>query len=182
MFERLRAAINAALDAATPPPDLRQLAGQMQQAVIDLRAAVVKMRQDYLATQQQLQAERQARDDSDRRGKLAADIKDQETVSVAEKFVAKHNERIGVLEQKLAAQTAELGLAERELADMTAQLKRVATERPQAAAAWRDIEAAGGTRPETDMRDELLKGQMDRVAREKEAEDQLQALKKKMGK
>lgn len=154
----------------------------MHQAVIDLRAAVIKMRQDYLATQQQLQVERQARDDAERRGKLAADIKDQETVSVAEKFVAKHNERIGVLEQKLAAQTAELGLAERELADMTAQLKRIERERPQAAAAWRDIEAAGGTRPETDVRDDVLRGQMDRVAREAEAEEQLKALKRKMGK
>lgn len=154
----------------------------MHQAVIDLRAAVGKMRQDYLVTQQQLQAERQARDDADRRGKLAAGIQDQETVAVAERFVAKHTERLAVLEQKLAAQTAELGLAERELADMTEQLKRVDRERPQAAAAWRNIEAAGGTRPETDVRDDLLRGQMDRVAREAEAEEQLKALKRKMGK
>ena len=182
MFERLRAAINAALDAATPPPDLRELSGQMHRAVVDLRAAVIKMRQDYLTTQQQLQAERQARDDADRRGKLAAGIQDRETASVAERFVAKHDERLGVLEQKLAAQTAELGLAERELADMTAQLKRLVTERPQAAAAWRDIEAAGGTRPETDVRDDVLRGQMDRVVREAEAEEQLKALKRKMGK
>ena len=183
MFERLRAAINAALDAATPPPDLRELSGQMRQAVIELRAAVVKMRQDYLVTQQHIATEKQALDDADRRGKLAAGIQDQETVTVAEQFVARHSERVAVLEQKLAAQTAELGLAERELAGMTEQLKRLEKERPQAAAAaWRNIEAAGGVRPETDVADELIKAEMNRVEREAVAEEQLKALKKKMGK
>ena len=183
MFERLRAAINAALDAATPPPDLGQLSGQMRQAVVELRSAVIKMRQDYLATQQQIVAEKAAREDAERRGKLAAGINDRETVEVAERFAAKHAERVQVLEQKLAAQTAELGLSERELAEMTAQLKRLDTERPQAAdAAWRHVEAAGGARPETDLEGELIKGQMDRAAREATAEEQLRALKKKMGK
>ncbi|MSR06620.1 MAG: hypothetical protein EXR93_06085 [Gemmatimonadetes bacterium] len=183
MFERLRAAINAALDAATPPPDLSELSGQMRQAVVELRSAVIKMRQDYLVTQQHITAETQALEDADRRGKLAAGINDHDTATIAEQFVAKHAERVAVLEQKLAAQTAELGLSERELAGMTEQLKRLEKERPQASSsAWRNIEAAGGTRPETDLADELVKGQIDRVAKEATAEEQLKALKKRMGK
>jgi len=183
VFERLRAAINAALEAATPPPNLRDLAGQMRQAVVEMRAAVAKMRQDRAATERQLAAERQQQEDAERRGKLAADIGDRETVVVAQKFGAKHAERVAVLDSKLNAQRAELALAERELEDMTTQMKTLAgSTGGSAAGAWRDLEAAGGVRPETDLADELLKAQVDRAARERAAEQQLKELKKKMGK
>ena len=188
MFERLRAAIHAALEAATPPPNLRDLAGQMRQAVVDMRASVAKMRQDVTVTERQLAAERQQYQDAERRGKMAAGIGDQETVGVAEKFARKHAERVSVLEAKLGAQRAELSLADRELAEMTDQLKALDRERPAGTAAgstsgaWRDLEAAGGVRPETDPADELLRSQVDRAARERTAEEQLKELKKKMGK
>jgi hypothetical protein len=99
--------------------------------------------------------------------------------------VARHGDRIAVLEQKQAAQQAELGLAERELADMMGQLQ--ALDRRRAAGsgaerAWRDIEAAGGSRPDTDLQDELLRARMDRQSREAMADEQLRELKKKMGK
>ncbi len=48
--------------------------------------------------------------------------------------------------------------------------------------AWRDLQAAGGARPGTDVRDELLKSEMERAAREAAAERQLKELKKKMKK
>jgi hypothetical protein len=182
VFERLRAAIDAALAAATPVQDLRDLTGQMRQAVIEIKSAVGKMREDLPATERQLEAERRNRDDAVRRGQLARGIGDQETVEVAERFAAKHTERVQMLEQKLAAQRSELGLAERELSEMTERLKTVERERPSAGRAWREIESAGGARPETDLADELLKGTMDRSAREAAAEAQLRELKKKMGK
>jgi len=183
VFERLRAAIDAALAAHTPSQNLRDLAGQMRQAVIELRAAVAKMREDLAGTERQLALERRNREDAERRGKLAGGIGDRETVDVAERFAAKHAERVRVLEQKLSAQQAELALTERELEEMTQRLREA--DRPGSGAAnraWRDIEAAGGTRPETDLADELLKSKMDRQARESAAEDQLRELKKKMGK
>src|SRR5580765_3374736 len=46
VFERLRAALDAALAAATPGQDLRDLAGQLSGAVIELKSAVGKMRED----------------------------------------------------------------------------------------------------------------------------------------
>ena len=185
MFERLRAAISAALEAATPPPNLRDLVGQMRQAVVELRASIAGMRQALEATGQQLAAERRSRAEAERRGRLAAEIKDQETVGVAERFVGRHAERIGVLESKLASQQAELALTERELDEMTEQFRALERERSGGrgtAGAWRDLEAAGGVRPETDLADELLRGQVDRAAREAAAEQQLRELKKKMGK
>jgi len=180
MFERLRDAINAALDAATGPPDSREVLSGMRDAVIEARAALEGMKQGVVKTEQRLTLERRQLEDAERRGRMARGIDDQETVDVAELFTAKHRERVEVLEDKLEAQRAELALAERELAEMKGQLKKAAGS-SHAETAWREIEAAGGVRPETDVGDELLRSQMDRAAREAEAEAKLDALKKKMG-
>lgn len=187
MFERLRDAINAALDAASPG-DPRAAVPMMREAVIQARAAIEAMRQGLQQTEQRLGHERAQLADAERRGRLASGIQDRETVEVAERFAAKHRERVEILERKLDAQRGELVLAEREYAEMKAQLVEAERQRPAADAArsvesaWRDLEAAGGTRPETDVKDELLRSQMDRSAREARAEEQLQELKRKMGK
>lgn len=180
MFERLKDAINAALDAATGPPDAREKVSRMRDAVIEARAALEAMRQGVAKSEQQLAAERQHLADAERRGRMAAQIGDQETADVAQQFAVKHGERVGVLEDKLQAQRAELALAERELDGMKSQLKKAA-DSGGVESAWREIEAAGGVRPDTDVKDELLRSQLDRAAKEAEAEARLDALKKKMG-
>lgn len=188
MFERLRDALRAALDAATPPADLRDLAGQMREAVVDAKVAVREVREAVQRTEVELAAERGRRADAERRGRLAGEIQDAETVEVASRFVAKHQERIAMLEKKLAAQHEELALAERELGDMQTQLQ--AADKNRAAMggersteeAWREIQRAGGTRPGVDPEDDLLKSQMDRAQREAAADRQLDDLKKKLRK
>jgi hypothetical protein len=188
VFERLRDAVRAALDAATPPGNLRDLARQMREAVVDAKVAVQEMRAAVARTELELTAEGQRLADAERRGRLAAEIQDQETVQVAERFTARHRERVGVLERKLAAQREELALAERDLGEMQSQLKAADRDRPAGAGessaerAWRDIQAAGGTRPDVDLQNELLKHDIDRVAREHAADEQLDLLKKKLGK
>ncbi len=188
MFERLRDAFRAALDAAAPPGDLRELARQMREAVTAARVGVEEIRVAVARTDAELTVERQRLGDAERRGRLAGEIQDGETVAVAERFAAKHRERVGVLERKLAAQREELALAERELAEMQAQLKTAERSRPAVEAersterAWRDVQAAGGARPGMDLQDELLKSEMDRAAREAAAQKQLDELKKKMRK
>jgi hypothetical protein len=188
VFERLRDAFKAALEAATPPGDLRDLAHQMREAVTAARVAVAEMREALGRTEGELTLERQRLADAERRGRLAGEIQDQETVTVAERFAGKHRERVAVLERKLAAQREELALAERELGEMQAQLKHADRNRPATEAerstdrAWRDVQAAGGARPGMDLQDELLKGEMDRAAREAAAQKQLEELKKKMRK
>lgn len=188
MFERLRAAINAALDAAAPREDEGARMRQMREAVLAARAALEAMRDGIARTERELTVERQRLTDAERRGRLAAGIQDRDTVDVAEAFAVKHRERVTVLERKLEAQRAELTLAERELGEMKASLKDAERRRPAAEAArsldaaWRDLEAAGGARPETDVADELLRARLDRQARDALAEEQLQALKRRMGK
>jgi hypothetical protein len=177
----LRDAFRAALDAASTP-DLRSLARQMREAVVDAKVAVQEIQEAVARTERELAAERQRLADAERRGRLAGEIQDQETVAVAKRFAAKHGERIGVLERKLAAEREELALTQRELDDMQAQLKAAGTAQPSTEKAWRDLEEAGGAREGTDIRDELLKSDMDRAAREAAAARQLEELKKKMGK
>ena len=188
LFERLRDAFRAALDAATPPGDLRDLARQMREAVVEAKVAVQEMREALVRTEGELTLERQRLADAERRGRLAGEIQDQETVAVAERFAAKHRERVGVLERKLAAQREEVALAERDLVEMQGQLRSAGHDRPATEGersterAWREVQSAGGARPGMDLKDELLKAEMDRAAREAAAQQQLEALKKKMRK
>jgi len=154
----------------------------MREAVVDAKVAVAEVQEAIARTEREVSGERQRLADAERRGRLAGEIQDQETVAIAERFAAKHRERLGVLERKLAAQREELGLAQRELDDMQGQLKAAAAAQPSAERAWRDIEEAGGAREGTDLQDELLKSDMDRAAREAAAARQLEELKKKMRK
>jgi hypothetical protein len=188
LFERLRDAFRAALEAAAPPGNLRDLARQMREAVVEAKVAVQEMREALARTEGELALERQRLADAERRGRLAAEIQDQETVAVAERFATKHRERVGVLERKLTAQREEVGLAERDLIEMQTQLKSAVRDRPamegerSTERAWRDLQGAGGARPGVDLQDELLKSEMDRAAREAAAQQQLEELKKKMRK
>jgi len=47
--------------------------------------------------------------------------------------------------------------------------------------AWRELEAAGGARPETDAGDALLSAQLDQARRKAAVEEQLAFLKRKLG-
>jgi hypothetical protein len=142
------------------------------------------MRAALAASERELEAERRQLEDAERRGRLAGEIADTETVAIAERFAARHRERAAVLERKLAVQRDELMLAEREVEEVASHLKASRQGGPAAGidAAWRDIEAAGGARPGADVDDELLKARADRAAHEAAAEAQLAYLKKKLGK
>ena len=139
-------------------------------------------------TERRLTLERQQLADAERRGRLAQGIQDTETAEVAERFAATHRERVAVLERKLDAQRQELALAEREFGGMKQQLVDYERSHPadrasaRVESAWRSVEAAGGSRPETDVEGERLRSELDRAAREARADEQLAALKRKMGK
>lgn len=181
MFDRLRAALRAALDAATPPPNVRDLVREMREAVIEMKVAVVGLRETVARSAEALDAERRRLADAERRGRLAGEIQDHETVDVAARFAAKHRERVAVLERKLAAGREELALAERDLTEMRADLMRAQADRPATEAertaerAWREVERRGGLRHDLDV-------ELDRAAREAAADQQLRDLKKRMKK
>jgi hypothetical protein len=175
VFERLRAAVNAALDAATPPPDWRDLRGQLHGAAVEGRAAVLQLREALGRTERELTVERRHLEDALRRGGLAQGIGDQETTDVAQEFVRKHGERVAVLEQKLAAQQAEYALLEREMGEIVARLKEVDL---------RGGTPAEGSRmpPPPELGDDAeLGATLDRAAREADAEARLRELKDRMG-
>ena len=181
MFDRLRAALRAALDAATPPANVRDLTREMREAVIEMKAAVAELRDTLVRTGDELAAERRRLADAERRGRLAGEIQDKDTAAVAARFAAKHRARASVLERKVAAGRDELALAERDLAEMRADLRRAEADRPATEAersaerAWREIERTGGVRPGLDV-------ELDRAAREAEADQQLRELKQRLKK
>jgi hypothetical protein len=141
------------------------------------------MRSALAATERELDLERRRLADAERRGRLAAEVPDTDTVQVAERFAYRHRERVSVLERKLTVQRDELALAEREVAEMLSEYR---TARPGAPfesidAAWRDIEAAGGERPGMNREDDAARADSDQKL--KQAVDaQLAYLKKKLGK
>lgn len=189
MFEGLKARLEKILADHTMPGDPRQRAALLHSALVEAKAAVAAMQDALAATERQLAAERKQLDDAERRGRLAAEIPDPETVRVAEQFAARHRERVVVLEKKLAVQHDELGLARREVEQMTAELRQVRATGTASGgrtasqdAAWRDIENAGGVRPDTDVDGELLKHQISRQQMDAAVQAQLDHLKKKLGK
>ena len=174
VFGRLRAAIDAALAAATPAQDLRDLVLQMRQAVVELKAGAAKLRDDLALTQRHLEVEVRHRNDAERRGLLAEGIGDQDTVEVARQFTAKHAARIEIFEQKLSVQRAELALVERELVEMTDRLR--SADRERSSVRQREAHHRETSEPEA------LRSELDRESREATVEAQLRDLKKKMGK
>lgn len=187
MFQRLRDALERALAAATPPPDLGEIASQMREAVIEQKAGVRLLRDELAKADELLTAERRQLETAQRRRELALGIQDAETVAVADKFIVRHQERVAILVKKVDAQREELALAERDLAEMTTQLQDAARRNPSitsersANAAWNGLGQSGMDRPETDLEGELLKGRMERAAREASADAKLDELKRRMG-
>ena len=184
MFEGLRSRIEQFLAERTAPADARASAILLHQAVVEAKISVSHMRDALVSSERQLAMETKQLEDAERRGRLAGEIPDPETVELAERYAVKHRERVDILVRKIVVQRDELVAAEREVAEMTGQLRsaRQGSGTASAGAAWRDIESAGGARPETDSGGELLRSNLDRAAHEAAADAQLAHLKRKLGK
>ena len=184
MFESLKSRLEQFLADATPPADRGAEASAIRDALVEMKAAVMGLREALAASERDLAAERRQLGDAERRGKLAEDIGDTETAGVARRFVDRHRERAAVLERKVAVQQEELALADREMTELSGQLRAA----PRTAAnesvqqAWRELEAAGGARPGADPGDVLLSAELDRARRRAAVDEQLAYLKKKLGK
>jgi hypothetical protein len=179
MFERLKETLRDALSRASSPQGRAALA-QMREALVQARVGLADLREGVDRTRARLEAERAELDTVRRRGKLAADIDDRETVRIAEQYERKHGERVVVLEKKLAAQQEELTLAEHEIDEMTAQLRAayVGVAPPDAPAPSTVPDPLEEARAESDA----LRRDIDRTARDSAAQRQLDELKRRMGK
>jgi hypothetical protein len=182
VFESLKARLEKLINQYTRP-DPRARAAALREAVLEGKVAIQTMRSAMVTTERELVIERRQLADAERRGRLAADVPDAETVMLAEKFAARHQERVTVLEHKLTVQREELALAEREVEEMVVEFRR-ARSVPGAEsveAAWRDLQAAGGDRPGFDIDEDASQGERDRKLKEA-VEAQLAFLKRKMRK
>jgi hypothetical protein len=182
MFENLKARLDRLLQDHSRS-DPRARAAALREALLEAKVGVNTMRSALAVTEKELLAERRHLADAERRGQLAAEVPDQETVLVAQRFVQRHRERVGVLERKLVVQRDELVLAEREVTEMLSEYRTAKAGRPFESidAAWRHLEAAGGERAGPGLDDE--KTQQDSDQKLKRAiEEQLAFLKKKLGK
>lgn len=99
----------------------------MRDAMVHAKLGVQDLRNGIATTETRLAAERAELDTVRRRLGLAAQIGDNETVAIAERFAAQHAERVAVLESKLMVQQQELTLTERELDEMSSQLRLAAS-------------------------------------------------------
>lgn len=125
MFDDLRASLRELFAARLSPTDRRAALGSMKEALVHARLAVDDLRTGLDAARATLAREEQELETVRRRQGLAADIGDQETVAIAERFAAQHAERVAVLRDKVDVQGRELAITERDYAAMLQEFKRV---------------------------------------------------------
>lgn len=178
-FEDLRARLEQLLGETRRFTDPRAAASGLHGALVETRAALGTLRDALAATERELEAERRQHADARRRGALAADVGDAETVEVAERFTVRHAGRIEVLERKLAVQRDELALVERDHAELT-EAYRTARLGIPADPAPRVTEADLGISPDREI-DELGR-RASRDEMEAAVRAQLDALKSRMRK
>lgn len=183
MFESVKARLEKLFREHSRSDPRAYLAG-LREALLEAKVGVGAMRSALGATERELVIERRQLADAERRGRLAAEVPDAETVLLAERFALRHRERVAVLERKLVVQRDELALAEREVEEMLSQVRagRPGLGADSIAAAWRDLETAGADRPDAAAEDERLRAEADRKLKEQAVEAQLAFLKKKFGK
>ena len=183
MFESVKARLEK-LFRDHSRSDPRAYVAMLREALLEAKVGVATMRSALIVTEQELLVEQRQLADAERRGRLAAEVPDAETVRVADRFALRHRERVAVLERKLVVQRDELALAEREVEEMLAQVKagRPGPGTESIAAAWRDLSSAGGDRPDLAPEEEGLRAEADRKLKEQAVEAQLAFLKNKLGK
>ena len=163
---------------------------RMRDTLVQAKMGLQDLRDGLAKSRQRLEHERRELDTVLRRKKLAEGIADAETVRLAEQYEQLHGERVEVLARKVAAQESELSLAEREVAQMMAELKTASTgalgATPGSAtdAALEELEAELGASDGAPVREEIdaLGRSRARAAREADAAQKLEELKRRMGK
>jgi hypothetical protein len=152
--------------------DSRGFADGLYQAMLDTKVAISQVSEALGRTTRELDGERVRLVDAERRGTLANGIGDQETVDLAQIWIAKHQARVELLERKLAVQQDELAMAERQLEEFNQEYRK----------ARAGIRPGATPPPSDDPEGAQADIALDRHARETLVRDQLAALKKKLGK
>ncbi len=168
--------LRARLDRLLSFQGSRSRAAGLREALIELKVAAGQSRDALATAERELASQQLQLTDAERRGKLAEDIGDAETATIASEFAAKHRERIGLLERKVGVIRDELAFVEREYHDVAAE--------------YQTARHGGGVSPvepppvtdELDQELSSMKARADREALELAVKAQLESLKKKLGK
>jgi hypothetical protein len=199
MFEPLRDALRG-FSARLSHEERRTMTEAMRDALVHAKLGLSDLRASLATTTARLDAERAELATVRRRQGLAAQIDDQETVAIAERFAVQHQERVAMLEVKQMVQQQELSLAEREYEEMSSELRLILSgvapgaRSPEPPAKPADgaadsalddgIIAAGDESTGSPMGNPMgeAPARRTRAEREADAELRLAALKRRMGK
>jgi phage shock protein A len=118
IFRRSVDAFRSELSAREPEDQVAELLSAMRREMVAVRASIPQLEEEAVRLRADLERERSALADTERRRTLAERIGDEETVRIAAEFAGRHRERIQVLEQKIAAADAEVALRRREADEM----------------------------------------------------------------
>ena len=211
MFEPLRDALRG-LSTRLDPDERRTMTQAMRDALVHAKLGLNDLRALLATTNTRLAAERAELETVRRRQGLAAQINDEETVAIAERFASQHQERVLMLETKQMVQQQELSLAERDYEEMSVELRLIKSGVAPGARSKQPGTAFGaaaasvrsdGLPADLDLEDKTAAGvnsvlddpladpltesvasptRRTRVEREADAEQRLAALKRRMGK
>jgi phage shock protein A len=112
-----------------PADQVASLLGAMRREMVEVRAQLPLLEQNYNAAVTELERERVRLDETVRRRGQAERIRDAETVRVATEFEEKHRRRIAVLEDKVRAARAEWELRRDEAQEMMHRYKEADANR-----------------------------------------------------
>ena len=178
-FEELRARMEQLLAEARRFTDPREAASGLHGAMVETKVALGSLRESLEATEREFAAEQRQLADAERRGRMAGEVGDAETVAVAERFVARHAERVTVLERKLAVLRDELAMVERDYAELSNSYRAAKLGvPPDPAPRVSDSDLGMDPTPEFDE----LGRRASREDLDAAVQAQLQALKSKLGK
>ena len=112
-----------------PEDQVAGLLGAMRREMVEVRAQLPLLEQNYHAAVADLERERARLDETVRRRGQAERIADAETVRVATEFEEKHRRRVAVLEDKVRAARAEWELRRDEAQEMMTRYKEADANR-----------------------------------------------------
>jgi phage shock protein A len=112
-----------------PEDQVAGLLGAMRREMVEVRAQLPLLEQNYNAAVAELERERARLDETTRRRGQAERIGDAETVRVATEFEEKHRRRVAVLEDKVRAARAEWELRRDEAQEMMTRYKEADANR-----------------------------------------------------
>lgn len=136
------------------------------------RGALLKLENEIDTARRGAAAERESEQVCRRREGLAAAIGDEETARIAADYAVRHGERAGVLERKVEVLAAERTLLERDIEGMA---EAVAAAEPPSGSPGGDH----GLLDDDEAR-EWERRRLDRMQRERDADQRLEELKRRM--